>query len=79
MPNDFLKDPKVKTLGELQKAQSDTLRAVELEAAKREAYCKGFYDGFKMARDLLKVAREAQYEAARHEVELKIEVGAEVR
>ena len=72
--------PEVKTLGELQQEKADAVRhAVELQAAAREAYCKGFYDGFKMARDLLKVAHEAQYEAARHEVDLKIEVGAEVR
>lgn len=80
MPNEFLKDPKVQTLGELQQEKADEVRhAVELQAAAREAYCKGFYDGFKMARDVLKIAHEAQYEAARHEVELWIEVGAEVK
>jgi hypothetical protein len=72
--------PEVKKLGELQREKADAVRhAIELQAAAREAYCKGFYDGFKMARDLLKVAHEAQYEAARHDVDLKIEVGAEVR
>ena len=61
------------------KIDPEVRHAIELDAAAREAYCKGFYDGFKMARDLLKVSREAQYEAARHDVELKIEIGAEVR
>ena len=80
-PDDALRyyERQVKTLGELQQEKADEVRhSVELQAAAREAYCKGFYDGFKMAREMQQVARDAQGEAGRYGVEMWIEVMTEI-
>ena len=57
MPNDFLKDPKVKTLGELQQEKQmpeiDSQQWEELEKLWKSGYSQGLRDGIRLAREIV--------------------------